>query len=250
MKRLITDCPNCRHPMKIASLKCPECGLELRNDFDPSPFDLLSDDHYGFLMAFLRNKGNLKGLQGELKISYPLAKKKLDGLLNALGLENSDGSERTKEAVDVSSIVVDSGSNRASEIIKAKLKQSGGRVYVQTVTGLPCEITACSDGCSFTSDKLPIKPPFRYEIFDIITDLLISKGGRARKGNGRNNRFGHPDCDESTVVGAIAKAYFNKKPGDSVFDPVFVLAAVLEWAGIVVNARGELVLTESYRSTL
>ena len=33
----------------------------------------------------------------------------------------------------------------------------------------------------------------------------------------------------------------------SVFDPVFVLAAVLEWAGIVINGRGELILTEAYR---
>jgi hypothetical protein len=28
---------------------------------------------------------------------------------------------------------------------------------------------------------------------------------------------------------------------------VFVLAAVLEWAGIVINGRGELILTEAYR---
>lgn len=58
----------------------------------------------------------------------------------------------------------------------------------------------------------------------------------------------HPNCDESTVVGAVAKNYAGKKVGDSVFDPVFVLAAVLEWAGIVHNRRGELVLTQQYLS--
>jgi len=53
-------------------------------------------------------------------------------------------------------------------------------------------------------------------------------------------------CDEHTVVGAVAKNYAGKKVGDSVFDPVFVLAAVLEWAGIAHNGRGELVLTQQY----
>lgn len=32
--------------------------------------------------------------------------------------------------------------------------------------------------------------------------------------------------------------YFGKKPGESCFDPAFVLAAVLEWAGIAKNGWG------------
>ena len=50
------------------------------------------------------------------------------------------------------------------------------------------------------------------------------------------------------IIGTIAKKYAGKKDGESVFDPVFVFAAVLEWAGIAHNERGELVLTQSYRS--
>jgi len=42
---------------------------------------------------------------------------------------------------------------------------------------------------SFLSGKLPLSLPYRYEVFDVITDLLISQGGRARKGDGR----GDPD---------------------------------------------------------
>ena len=56
MRRLITKCPNCHENLKISSLKCPECGLELRNDFEPSVFDLLSDEQYAFLLSFLRNR--------------------------------------------------------------------------------------------------------------------------------------------------------------------------------------------------
>ena len=83
-----------------------------------------------------------------------------------------------------------------------------------------------------------------------MVDVLLANGGRARKGNGRNYRLGHPECNENTVVGAIALNYAGKKLGDSVFDPVFVIAAVLEWAGIANNERGELVLTQSYKSML
>jgi len=87
-------------------------------------------------------------------------------------------------------------------------------------------------------------------VFDMIVELLLANGGKARKGNGRNYKLGEPDCDETTVVGYIGKHYAGKSYGDSVFDPVFVLAAVLEWAGIATNGRGELLLTASYMAKL
>ncbi len=49
-----------------------------------------------------------------------------------------------------------------------------------------------------------------------------------------------------TVVGIIAYKYAGKKTGQSVFDPVFVLSAVLEWAGVVKNERGMLILSPDY----
>ena len=117
---------------------------------------------------------------------------------------------------EISGLSVDRTSTKASEIIKAKLKDNGGRIIVHTARGLPCEIVAHPDGKSFTSKKLPIKPPYEYVVFDTIVDLLVKNGGRARKGNGRNYKLGEPECDETTVVGAIAKYYAGKKYGDSV----------------------------------
>lgn len=141
-------------------------------------------------------------------------------------------------------------SHKASEIIRSKLKAAGGRVIVYTAKGLPCEVIANPDGQSFTCDKLPIKPPYQFEVFDVIVDLLLSNNGRARKGNGRSHRLGEPECDETTVVGAIAYNYAGKQAGTSVFDPVFVLAAILEWAGIASNERGEIALSASFSSEL
>ena len=85
-------------------------------------------------------------------------------------------------------------------------------------------------------------------MFDVIVSLLFRNGGKARKGNGRNYKLGYGDCTEDTIVGCIAKEYAGKKEGMSVFDPVFVLSAILDWAGIAHNKRGYLELTAEYRT--
>ena len=190
-------------------------------------------------------------VQSELGISYPSARKRLDDLLMALNLlENHQQNWQKVEdegSIDMSTWSVQENSKKASDIIKKKLLENNGRVIVRTARGLPCEIRAAPDGVSFLSNKLPIHPPYRYEVFDVIVDLLISQGGRAKKGNGRNHRLGEAECDETTVVGAIGYHYTHAENGKSVYDPVFVLAAVLEWAGIASNERGELVLTAHYQ---
>lgn len=135
---------------------------------------------------------------------------------------------------------------KASEIIKAKLAEAGGRVIVHSVNGNSYEIKAEADGNSFSCVALPIKPNYTYAVFDVIVDLLLSQGGKAAKGKGRSAKLGNPGCEETTVVGAIGKNYSGHKFGESVFDPVFVLAAILDWAGIVRNERGYLELTAEY----
>ncbi len=248
MSKLISECPACGTKLRITSLCCTGCGMELRNNFELSPFDSLNPEQTDFLIIFLKQRGNMSLVQTQLGISYPTAKKRLDDLLVALNLvEDSQQSHEEKGAIDMSTWNVQENSSKASDIIKKKLMENNGSVIVHTAQGLPCEIRAAPDGVSFLSNKLPIKPPYRYEVFDVIVDLLLSQRGRAKKGNGRNHRLGEPECDETTVVGAIGYQYEHAESGKSVHDPVFVLAAVLEWANIASNERGELVLTASYR---
>lgn len=251
MAKMISECPACGTKLKISSLRCTGCGMELRNDFDSGPFDSLSPDQASFLFSFLKQRGNMSSVQSELGISYPTAKRRLDDLLVALNLIEGNHQNTQKvedeEVVDMSTWYVQENSRKASDIIKKKLMENNGKAIVHTVRGLPCEIRAAPDGISFFSNKLPTNQSWRYEVFDVIVDLLISQGGRAKKGNGRNHKLGEPECDKTTVVGAIGYQYFHAESGKAVLDPVFVLAAVLEWANIASNELGELALTTAYR---
>ena len=131
---------------------------------------------------------------------------------------------------------------KASEIIKEKLISAGGTATITLLNGQPCTIVLTHDGKAFTSDKLNnYKLKHSFEVFDIITQLLRnSNGHKAKKGNGRgeNDKVGFGKCTEDTVMGTVAMHYYGKKLGESSFDPVFVLAAILDWANIAENKRG------------
>lgn len=131
-------------------------------------------------------------------------------------------------------------SEKASDIVREKLLANGGTAVISLQKGDPCMIVLADNGSAVTSDKLH---EFHYElsVFDIIVELLQhSPQGKTRKGNSRgpDDKVGYGRCTADTVVGAIAIHYFGKKTGESCFDPVFVLAAVLEWAGIARNGWG------------
>lgn len=249
MIKIISTCPACGSDLKISALKCSNCNLELRNDFTLSKFDLLNENQSEFLISFLKHRGNMGTVQSELGISYPTAKKKLDDLLIALNLaENIQNQNKEKEEIDMTNLTYEKNSIKASDIIKQKLIENGGRVVVYTARNLPCEIEARPDGETFTSNKFPTQP-YKYKVFDDIVQFLESQGGKASKGNA-HCRLGDAKCDKTTVAGAVGYNYFEKKDGEFISDPMSTLFAVLEWADIAHNERGELVLTNSYKLKL
>ena len=246
MAKLIMHCPACKDDLIIKSIQCPSCGLELKNDFEFSVFDRLDEELYDFLLAFLRHKGNLKLVQESLGISYPLAKRKLNGVLAVLDLLPEEEHVAQMGEADMFGWFRKKESGKASDAIKRKLYENGGQAEVVSVTGKRYVIKAGPDGQHFYCGDLP--PVFTYEVFDVVVDLLKQQPNyAARKGNARNYKLGEVGCPEDSVAGAILKNYFGKKPGESGIDPVFVLAAVLEWANIATNGRGYIQLNASYR---
>ena len=242
MKNILSRCPSCEELLVVKSLVCPQCKLELSNDFNLSPFDYLSNDDMTFLLRFLQARGNLKTVQSTLGISYPTAKKRLEHLLVELKLAEKNNLEE----VDMTQICKTANEN-ASSIIRNKLIESGGKATIYTLDGTPHEIFLSKDGKEFTCEALP-NVSYEFKIFDYIVDLIIQEGGRASKGQarGKADKVGSPKCNEHTITGVIAIKYYGKHEGDSVFDPVFILAGILEWAGIAKNKRGYVEIISNY----
>ena len=240
-------CPVCDSRLRVKRLACPECQAEFPCDRELSPYDYLSEGQKEFLDTFLSCRGNLKEVQERLCISYPFAKKKLDEVVFALGLEEKP-EEPEVEEINMEGFIFDRTSKKASEIIKTMIADKGGLLKVASINGNTYEIRADADKKFFTCTQLPGK--FEYTIFDIIVNLLKRKGGKAEKGNGRNYKIGEKHCDADTVIGTIGIEYYGKSKGESVFDPVFVLVAVLDHAGIIHNRRGYIEFTKEYKQRL
>lgn len=243
MKTILSQCPACGDKLKISTIKCSGCGLEIRKDFEFTPFDRLDTEQYAFLMEFLKSQGNLKSVQMSLGLSYPTAKKKLTQLLSSLGL--CDRAAEKKVKIDLSGLTSNADSHNASDMIRQKLAACGGRTTVRSIKGKNYEVWVV-DESHFSCENIV---PYRYDIFDVIVDHLVSQGGKSRKGNGRA-RLGDPKCDETTIAGAIIKNYFHKEVGQSAFDPGFALIAILEWAGIVRSEWGYVELSEQYKQEM
>ena len=105
MNKLISQCPCCNGTLNITALQCPDCGVELRNTFELSPFDRLDQQHMEFLLSFLKHRGSLKNLQEEMDISYPTAKKRLEELLVALGLSQIEKNNTESKVLDMRNIL-------------------------------------------------------------------------------------------------------------------------------------------------
>ena len=128
-----------------------------------------------------------------------------------------------------------------SKKIQDKLIENGGTATILLLNGDTCHIRLDADSTGFVSDKLNnYSLHYRFEVFDVIQELLTQKGGRVAKGQGRGkeDKVGYGKCGLDTVVGYVAYKYSGVELGKSTFDPIFVLAAILEWANVARNCRG------------
>ena len=130
---------------------------------------------------------------------------------------------------------------KSSEIIIEKLKKEGGDVTIELFSKKKARVKLVEKN-KFASDKLRWNS-LDFSIFDIVTDFLKEqKDRRAPKGGCRNSKVGEGMCAKGTVMYEIATKYYGKVDGNSSFDPLFVIAAILDWANIARNCRGYLEL--------
>lgn len=247
-------CPVCQGELYVNRLACKNCKSEFPVEKPISKFDLLTYEQKEFLEVFLKNRGNIKIIGEDLQISYPTVKKRLDDLLKNLGY--AEEQEKFSEVkLDMNTFgKIDYNSTIPSEIIRRKIYENGGSIVISLLDGKQCRVVASADGKSFASDKLnDYKLSFDYSVFNCIVDLLkVSKQYKAPKGNGhgKEDKVGYGKCTEDTIVGTVAVKYFKKEYGESTYDPTFVLAAILDWAGIGINQRGFISLNPNYIAKL
>ena len=237
MKNLVSKCcPICEEKLHLNRLVCPNCRAEYPVDEELSPFAYLNAEQMNLLITFLKCKGNIKAVEMELGISYPTVNKRYEDLLIALGLKEE--TKKEKEPVDMRVFgKIDRNSTKPSDIMKNKLYDYNGTAMICLQKGENCYVSIADNGEAFVSDKLP-NQTISFEVFDIIVSFLEENGGKAPKGLGRSDKVGYGKCGPETIMYQLATQYYGKQIGESTFDPIFVLAAMLEWCGIAENGWG------------
>lgn len=129
---------------------------------------------------------------------------------------------------------------KTSEIIRNMFMQSAGSIVVTTLRGKSHIVKLSRDGKSISFETGLGIQQIDLSIFDIVVDFLRENGGMAPKGNGRNSKVGQGKCSSDTVCYCIATKYYGHKDDESTFDPVFIIAAILDMTGICENSRGYL----------
>ena len=73
-----TSCPLCGGEIRVTCIRCRACDTEIRNSFVMGGLATLSPELQTFVRVFLRNRGNLKGVEAELGVSYPTINRMLE----------------------------------------------------------------------------------------------------------------------------------------------------------------------------
>jgi len=92
-------CPVCEHELKVSQLSCNHCQTTIQGKFDLCKFCKLSDEQKFFTEIFIKNRGNIKEIEKELKISYPTVRNKLEDVIQALGYKTEQKSTVNKKEI-------------------------------------------------------------------------------------------------------------------------------------------------------
>ncbi len=88
-KKILGNCPICEDRLMVTELTCKTCGTKISGEFYLSKFDYLNSELQEFALIFIKNAGNIKGVEKDLGVSYPTVKKNLAELIKKLGYEST-----------------------------------------------------------------------------------------------------------------------------------------------------------------
>lgn len=258
-KEVVNYCPVCNEKLTVTNLKCYSCDLKLSGEFSLNKFSYLSKDEQAFLEAFLAAEGSYKAVQEKFGITYMRAKQRMDEILQSLGLKKQDdweGAESTLKTA-VENIPIDTNDHFLVQLIKSKLNACGGTATIPLISdGKEATIAFNPDGSGLVCGKVPTKQ-LTWDVFVACYNILIMNDGELYKGYARAGKLGSERLPIDSLEGYIAYAVHGIREGESAFSPGFVIAAILDWVGLLKNNRGstlkmvtDFAVIESYEESL
>ena len=91
MNPLPTKCPICGGGITVTRLHCDECDITIEGRFSPNtqtgPLAQLTPEQLQFVITFVKCEGKLNRMEGELNLSYPTLRSRLQDVVRAMGYE-------------------------------------------------------------------------------------------------------------------------------------------------------------------
>ncbi|OGO50782.1 MAG: hypothetical protein A2148_03630 [Chloroflexi bacterium RBG_16_68_14] len=98
MNQIVGTCPVCGDEMRVVRLRCRGCETALDGSFELTRLLRLAPEQLYFAETFIRNRGKIKDVEGELGISYPTVVARLDDVITSLGYEAEHNEEELRES--------------------------------------------------------------------------------------------------------------------------------------------------------
>lgn len=95
--RIPHRCPSCGGSLKVQQLSCPACTTRVEGEFPLCPVCSLEEEDRALLDLFLRVRGNAKGVERALGISYPTVRARLEQLWQRLEARRSETGPPSQE---------------------------------------------------------------------------------------------------------------------------------------------------------
>ncbi|MFN8532253.1 MAG: DUF2089 domain-containing protein [Dehalococcoidia bacterium] len=103
LPRVPGACPVCGRELRVRRLECA-CGVGLDGTFALGRLQALSPEQLRFAEVFIKNRGKIKDVEQELRISYPTVVSRLNEVIAAMGFavptEGDEGAERRRQILD------------------------------------------------------------------------------------------------------------------------------------------------------
>jgi hypothetical protein len=87
MNQMPGRCPVCSNVLTVTRLQCGQCGTGIDGSFGLGRLQSLTAEQVRFVETFIKNRGKIKDIEGELGISYPTVVARLNDVVRSMGYD-------------------------------------------------------------------------------------------------------------------------------------------------------------------